>query len=1081
MPIDDNSYYGTGSQAMPAMGGAPMYGDGQASLTDMRATYGQDMPGMLAYGAASGISIVGHGAYNGASRMMADLGGMIRPISYTPPARVYTGYSGRVQQQTGVMSDMKAMMSFIDAPRGTSPYLYSMNASADLGERAGLAAAGIGVTAATMAAASVTASIGSRMFGLPGGIAGSLGGYMAAGWAADKIYEGVAARQDTQSYLERTSNLYIGSGSKDADPRTGSGFSRGARKDVSEFVRSMDIGDKMLGGEDLQHILQKSTELGMFSGTNDVSDFKKKFKDIVSNVKLMTTTLNATLVEGLAVMKELKGIGISESMGGAVAQQAQALGKMSGRSAMEMVGIGLQGAELFRGTGVSMGIGFQANMMNVSAVRAARDANMISQEAISQAGGEEALAQRMTGSTLAYTQSAVGRGFGAMYAGPGGAFNQQAFGNTLTGNMDMGQAAMMAARNLSSPKAMIEYQVNQEKFRSEQGKMFGGKGLDIGMMNEVMMQASSISRWTGTDMDTSTKFIMKTQMGLSESEVTARMAQIKDPKKFFEAQQKATEAAMLQAVADASMQSKTLYRLGEKVDDVVKSVADSSGARAISNFVVDAGSALTNFNERDLKGIYRVDTSNIGLQAYAAGGGKQIVDRGKVDLSGSTWSTSPGNDLLDAIKKGVNNKSSIFYDMKIVTAYSGQGRNDKAPDVTLESTMIGDVKTGISSEDWERAKKASKGVISVEEAERLKESGALDKVMPGISKKYSELVLRGDIGRLSTLDQMEQSFFGDREDVSANERAGFMILAAKDPRMRAAFASRRDEALKVTGATAQRYVIEQENSIDIINKNYEALGLSSIKDGGLKQKLAAAMLAPDKATQEKLLQEIASDPATAGEAGAVSQAISEVRNPRGGNPDRIAAAKSVQEQTGIMYDRQVTRGTAALEAGVRGLLDAKGGTLSDKEKTRITSYVSLLSNAEDTRTLLSDGKRVAELKETISKVDPQTRGLLPDIERLEGLKKIETIADPKAAMAALTQGGLSTDKAKEIIDYRTKAGSNEAAMEQARTSVATSAAGNQVATASGAGSALEVMVQQVNINQVTLAAMQQLANKLGVK
>ncbi len=130
---------------------------------------------------------------------------------------------------------------------------------------------------------------------------------------------------------------------------------------------------------------------------------------------------------------------------------------------------------------------------------------------------------------------------------------------------------------------------------------------------------------------------------------------------------------------------------------------------------------------------------------------------------------------------------------------------------------------------------------------------------------------------------------------------------------------------------------------------------------------------------------------------------------------------------------------------------------------------------------MSDGKRVAELKETISKVDPQTRGLLPDIERLEGLKKIETIADPKAAMAALTQGGLSTDKAKEIIDYRTKAGSNEAAMEQARTSVATSAAGNQVATASGAGSALEVMVQQVNINQVTLAAMQQLANKLGVK
>lgn len=833
-------------------GGAPMYGDGQAAYTDMRASYG-DFPGMLAYGAASGISVVGQGAYTGASRMMADLGGMIRPITYTPPARVYVGYSGRHQQQTGIFNSMGAL--FDETPRSMSPYMYRMNAAEDIGERLGLSMGGLATSAGSLVVSGVAGKLGGMVGGLAGSIAASLLGYAGASYAADQIYQGVAARRDIQSFLDRTSDLYVTAGSSAADPRKGAGFSRAARRDIANFIREMDIKDPLLGTEDLMNILKSSTELGMFTGVRETGEFKKKFKTIVQNVKEITVALGSTLEEGLKTMKDLKGIGVDQSMAASTVLYAQSLGKASGRTASEMVNLGLQGAEMFRGTGISMQIGFQANLMNVSAVRASRDAQMLSQEAIAQAGGEEALAQRMTANTLGYVQSSVGRGFGGMYFTPGQGFNPSAFMQSL-GGMDMSAAAMQAARNLGSPRAIIEYQANQEKFRTEQARMYGNRGLQVGQLSEILMHADWLTKFVpDLSMENATRFVMK-QQGMDESTIQANLAMMKDPAKIFEQQQAGAMAAYNQRAADQSINNFFLTRGMHKISDWVKGKADIA-AEPISRFVDNFTESVVRVAEESTLGLYRYDVGNLGLKEFNAdvrqylpedvrsrirdsekgfvGGLRRgdTVDITKLEgiITGKILGGSVASDFLDAFRDGDPTGFGI-------NIRATRGEPDSG--VVLLRTLGGEV-ASLPTEAYGKAMRARNLLtLSPEDAAAMDTRGELTE-----HKKFVRAFFvksRGaDLDNIKTAGDLIRSTYGT-DDVSPQQFAA-LLQETKGTRFEKILEDSRkvmstfDPLSSALITTQQRELAAKADSLS------RSLGFKGITDPGTRALLAGAMIA----------------------------------------------------------------------------------------------------------------------------------------------------------------------------------------------------------------------------------------------
>lgn len=639
--------------------GEPMYGNEQAMATGMRASYG-DIP----MAAMAGLGNFGSTAYAGVNNMFSRLGGMAMPVSYTPPARVNTGYYGQYVQQTGFLRGVTGLFGLNDVPFGTPAYEYNIRSSSDLAERVAGGATAAAIMAGSIGAGYAVSGIGSAAGGFLGASLGPYGARIGAGigaFAAPMLaYEAgqflidqMAERQKVQSFLEASSFRFVGAGSSMADPRFEAGMSRRARLDASAIVRNIDVKDSTLNAEDTSTILQESARLGLFTGTHDMKDFEKKFKDITENVKIVSKFLHTTLKEGLETIKHLKAIGIDTSEAGNIALQASALGKVAGRTGMEMLGLGLQGAEIFRGTGVDMGLGAQSNIMNLAQIRAARDAGFLSQQAIAQAGGEEALAQRQTASNLQFMQSSAGRGFNAAFyngALGGSGFDAAAFGNILKNqNLTSADILAMSAGNMDSPGKVFGYSANQEKFLTDLGKSFGGKGLQLMRIRAVLAMAEMMSQASGGEISVKDAYrVVGKQMGLSDSELQADLADMKGANDFFRKDVQARNAQINSMRAENAYLNNPLYNLPAKAYDRMQEMAGVLLSPA-HEFLSDVQEKFNTFYERRL-GIERADM-RIGTDVSPV---VSIFDKANIQsrLDSQNYDLTVGyNDRSDLLEK----------------------------------------------------------------------------------------------------------------------------------------------------------------------------------------------------------------------------------------------------------------------------------------------------------------------------------------------------------------------------------------------------------------------------------------------
>lgn len=551
--------------------------DFQAKLTMMRASMDATMAGV----GAAGMPMMGSAAQFGYRQAFggpgfgapgSDIGYSMAPVSYSPATTAMTPNMGQVALRQSTWSAANAAIFgspgiYTPPPSGIMLHDYMAISNRQLGDAVGrgMSTAAMATTAAGggIIGGGIGAALGTAFGGPVGGFLGGMVGSYIGASAMDPFSSSLGDRYRIEDYLANTSFRYFqGPG---ADSVTGRGFGRGQRNEIANFMVKQDRGDFRVNMGDIENILRFGTESGMFEGTQDLEDFKNKFTALKDKVKRITAVLNTTASEGVQVIKQLRDIGITDSSAvfGAV-HGADMFGMASGRTGMEMMAIGMQGAEIFRGTGVDMSIGFRSSQMNLAQVRGALNAGLITHERIAQAGGEEALAQQMTASSLSFAQTGLGRTMMmAGYTGTG----------IDTGRMggSIFDVAGRAAANMRSPADIIRLQARQEEYMTDMANQAGGMGLKYMQLQGAMTMANFYQESTGVDADTA--FIMGAKkIGItSMSQIDMLNAMRKNPEAMARTMEESAARAMTKATMEDFRDKSALMHLGEAVSDKLAS------------------------------------------------------------------------------------------------------------------------------------------------------------------------------------------------------------------------------------------------------------------------------------------------------------------------------------------------------------------------------------------------------------------------------------------------------------------------------------------------------------------------------
>lgn len=1104
------------------------YDDSQAEMTGNRASFGAApammMSGMRYAGAA------GAGMYRGAGTMLSSIGSMVRPLTYTPPAHINTGYYGQYQQNTGFFKGALSTAGINMAPKGVDSYQYGYYNAASFGDRIGAGMVTAGSVGASIATMPMGSAIGGAIGGVMGaalgpagmaigGAVGSFAGSMLGYAGADAFGDVVAQRRAMNSFLESSSFRYVSAGNAMADPRMGGGMSASSRREATNFTRDMSFKDVNVDFQDLSNILQGSTDLGMLSGIKDMESFKKKFKDIVEGVKVVSKTLGTTLQEGLQVMKDMKAINIDASQMSNVAFQASAIGKASGRTASEIVGIGLQGAELFKGTGIEAKIGYQSNVMNMASIRSARDAGILSQESIIQAGGEEALAHRMTAGGLGFMQSNAGRGFGGTFfnpsMGPAGFDRASYMKASMDGGLSMSEMAQRSAQNLGNSQNVIKYGANQDKFMSEMSKANGGDTMIVQAQYAMGQARMYVSSGATKDINDALRYTLLNDMGKSPAEADTIIARIKNASGEFKDKMAAINNTEMQRTVDESLSTRSVHHAIEGVKrEVGKFVEPAVGAA--ENVMDSTREKVLGTWEKGWAGVERADVSNVNYQGLSANATRKAPADRAMNLD-KAWNMpllgkSSGRQTLEDLKYLSQYDKSISDSIKTEPS---AGKND----VILSESALSKDKTFVQASVIDRAQDlAQRAQISEAEALKMRQEGKTAKPRGHVINLLADKKLTES----SNLDDVAGALFGKKfTDLSTTEIAevvaqGSEAAAIKVPFLQEKATEYRDRTGRIlhTTSNAERVAVMQGAEENIIKQGRALLPSifnSDVKDNSANRaaiervtsNLAAARLEKDPAKREELIRKSYGDIKTMRpdlklssikdaidrtevlDASIPNSAMQEVYNSM--NDINVVQSKAGFAQLNQMLDVEIKSGvvTGSEVEEARSAIDkfskmgagvfskgAEGWSKAEREALSKTTLGSVVLESEKMQRAIEKGeKKAEEYKKSSGRLaDPSMReGFLQ-----ESLRDMGLTLDKSVSSALAGNFAKSADDASQSIAAIT---AQQYVTSQAA-SGAISGLGSAESKGTAGGSAADAAALQMNINQTIRFALEGIAKRL---
>jgi len=388
----------------------------------------------------------------------------------------------------------------------------------------------------------------------------------------------------------------------------------------------MEMSDNRFGAREYQQVLEGGAQLDLFSGSGDIEGFKTKFKGLVENLKTITATLHTSLKEGMEVIRGMRDIGVTDpGQINGIVLGSEVAGRVSGRTGMEMMAIGQQGAELFRGTGISMAKGFELAQSNTEFIRQGLNQGTITRETVAQAGGETALAQQLTAGTLASFQTTLGRGM------------MMAAFNPVTGSLDAsrmlggGDAMSLVARAGGlDAKGLLTLQAQQanliSKMSPDEMRMFD--------LNQTNAMARTLGAATGISGENAFRAAGQ-MLGKNEQQINADLAFIhQDPNNLREEREKAMQSVAQQAQIED--QRNRFWGVGKRVSNAIRASAFISGPAHLLESIQTSAAGSVESASQYLMGGTAIDTDALSTANAILGRTGRVESAGLRRAAGST-------------------------------------------------------------------------------------------------------------------------------------------------------------------------------------------------------------------------------------------------------------------------------------------------------------------------------------------------------------------------------------------------------------------------------------------------------------
>jgi|APSaa5957512535_1039671.scaffolds.fasta_scaffold21014_2 hypothetical protein len=241
--------------------------------------------------------------------------------------------------------------------------------------------------------------------------------------------------------------------------------------------------------QDIQETVMTFGNAGGFQGSQSMGELKQRTKDVLDNVRTVAHTLGTFQEEAAAIMGDLQQRGVTSTANmGAFAATQQSMGAQVGMTGMDFIQYGLQGAEMFRGSGIGMQNGF--NVMQQARLNTEfMMSDPYSKNLISDMGGANSAAVAMAENATRHMTGGMGL-MQSMSVLGGGSLISQGY------MQDMAGAADFIAQD---PANLLRARVFQPDVIAAQIQHGGTLGLQANTTNKYMDLMKTMGIGIGRD------------------------------------------------------------------------------------------------------------------------------------------------------------------------------------------------------------------------------------------------------------------------------------------------------------------------------------------------------------------------------------------------------------------------------------------------------------------------------------------------------------------------------------------------------------------------------------------------------
>jgi hypothetical protein len=501
--------------------------------------------------------------------------------------------------------------------------------------------------------------------GMAGMGAFAAGGALAAGvgYAGSQIYTGMQQQQNLQQTL-RQNYAFQRPG--------GMGFDTGQMNQIGGTLREMTHqfgpGGEVTGFRELTQLAGKMGQMGMAQGVRDAQEFSKKFKEMVTTLKTMATTLGTTLEGAMEFAQAAKGSGVF-GMRGAQQFSAAARGAASagGLALSEVTSMANIGSQISRSVGGLGRAGALGGIKTIAQIGVAQQMGILSEEDIYNATGLEGAAGRQAMATRQMEQSAgflkTGKGRWALasIAGKDGTVDLDAVQEYISGGVSTARTQQRAHQNLSGI-GRANFLRNEGHLRGQALEKLGGLAMPVALAGWLAQKGYDPSNMDDKAMLAFTRF-----SGMGQDEATDAIKMVRNLPALLEKQAEREKQDQYNTQLSQQRSTRGIEGAKKRLEQVREKL--QGGFQEVGQHIMVSGTEMIERWLNKLTDRYEIQTSetmNTAVKEILGGKDSKNLDALLAPLKNERFMEGakksgllPGVSVMDSAKENTLDKMGL--------------------------------------------------------------------------------------------------------------------------------------------------------------------------------------------------------------------------------------------------------------------------------------------------------------------------------------------------------------------------------------------------------------------------------------